>query len=94
VIPDPTLGGAARDVVLDAEALEDLHRAVVHQGGYGDDELALGVPQNLAHPVVEADLLGGGVELLLRDLEGVEAFLSHRSDLPRRPSESRSARGF
>ena len=41
VVADAALGRAARDVVLDAEALEDLHRAVVHQGGDRDDELAL-----------------------------------------------------
>jgi hypothetical protein len=68
--------------VLDTEPLEDLHRAVVHERGYRDDELSLGVAEDLAHAVVEADLLGGAVELPLRDLEGVQALLDHGSGPP------------
>jgi hypothetical protein len=61
--------------VLDPIALEDADRAVVHQGRDRNRELALGRPQHLAHPVVDADPVRGGVELPLGDLEQVLALL-------------------
>src|SRR2546421_2556574 len=70
------LRGAARDVVLHAVALEDSNLAAVHPDGDGDDELPLGVLQDLAHGLVEVEVVRGCLELPLRDLEGVQFFLS------------------
>ncbi len=41
---DAALGGPARGVVQDAVPGEDLHFAVVHHDGHGDDDLLLGMP--------------------------------------------------
>ena len=81
MVADAALGRAAGHVVLDAIALEDGHRAVVHERRDRDQELPLRIAQHLAHAVVEAQLLGRGVELALGDVEGVQVLLGHALDV-------------
>ena len=76
---DAALRGAAGVAVLDAEAAEDLHRAVVHADGDGEVEFADGVAQQVAGALVEAELLGDAVELLLCHFKRIEGLLSHNS---------------
>jgi hypothetical protein len=82
VITDAALRGAARDVVLHPEALEDLHVSGVHLDRDGDDELPLGIAQDAAHRVFKLQVLGGQLKLLRGYLEGVQFFVSyHRRKL-------------
>src|SRR5450759_5147900 len=69
--PDAALGRAARDVVLDAVALEDVQLPVVHLDRDRDDELAFGASQHLAHSRVEPENVSRPVELREGDLERV-----------------------
>src|SRR5262249_29264599 len=59
-------------VVLDAEALEHLHVAVVHADRQRDVELADRFAEHGAEARIEIQDAGGGVELLLRDREWIE----------------------
>ena len=72
VVADAALGRAAAEVVLDAVAGEDLDRAVVHLHREVDGQLAARLAQDAAQAGVEVQALGGQVELLLRDLPGVD----------------------
>ena len=76
---DAALAGAAGVAVLAAEALEDLVASVVHADGDEEVVLADGLPEQIPGGLVEAELLGHGVELLLRHFEGVERLLLHTS---------------
>jgi hypothetical protein len=69
---DAALGGAAGVVVLDPEALEDPHLAVVHADRNGEVELALRPAQELADTFVELQLVGHRVELTLGHRERIE----------------------
>ena len=71
---DAALVGAARVVVLDAEALEDLDRAVVHAHRDAEVELAHRPAQHFGDLRVEVELLGHLIELLLRHFEFIELF--------------------
>ena len=61
--PQPALRRPARHVVLDAVALEDLHRAVVPLDREMDRELALRNAQHRTEAGLELDVVGRGVEL-------------------------------
>ena len=74
VIADAAFGGAARDVVLHAKAGEDFHLAVVHLGRDGNFQDALRGSQNLAHAGIELQVLGGDIELDLRDAVRIQIF--------------------
>ena len=63
VEPQPALGRAAGDVVLDAEAGEHADRSVVELHRELDDELALGDPEDLAQAGLDVEVRGGGVVL-------------------------------
>ena len=63
VVADAALGRAAAEVVLDAIAGEDLHRAVVHLHREVDRQLALRLAQDLAQSGRQVELLGSQVEL-------------------------------
>ena len=69
---DAALARAAGVVVLDAEAAEDLDRAVVHAHRDAEVVLAHRPAQELARAGVEVQELGDLVELGLGHLEGVE----------------------
>ena len=73
----PPLRGAARVVVLDAEAAEDLHAAVVHPDGDREVVLAQRLTEQLAGGRVEVQDGGGLVELGLGHLEGIHALDDH-----------------
>ena len=60
---DAALAGAAGVVVLDAEAAEDLHLAVVHPDRDGEVVFAQRDAQQVAGRLVEAEDVGGLVEL-------------------------------
>jgi hypothetical protein len=49
--------------VLDAEAVEDVDGAVIHQGGNRHQELSLRAPQETPQAVREAEQLRGRIEL-------------------------------
>ena len=72
VVADAALGRAAAEVVLDAVAGEDLDGAVIHLDREVDVQLAAGLAQDLAQAGVEVELVGGDVELLLRDVPRVD----------------------
>ena len=72
VVADAALGRAAAEVVLDAVAGEDLDGAVVHVDREVDGELAARLAEDRAQPRIEVEALGGEVELVLRDLPGVD----------------------
>jgi hypothetical protein len=72
VVAYAALGGAARDVVLHAIALEDLYVAAVHLDGDGDYELSFRVAQDVAHGSFKLKEICGAVELLPGNLEGIE----------------------
>ena len=65
------LGRTARDVVLDAVALEDLDRAVIALDGEVDRELALGYSEDGAQAGLERDVVGCGIELRERRRQGI-----------------------
>ena len=65
MVADATLGRAAAQVVLDAEAGEDLDGAIVHVDGKVDGELAAGLAQDAPEAGIQVELLGGEVELAL-----------------------------
>jgi len=75
--PDAALGGPARVVVLHAEAVEDLHRAIVH--AHRDKKLIFPqrLPQQLPHAVFQFQQAGHVVELLLGHLKQIICFLAH-----------------
>ncbi len=68
------MAGPRDEVVLDAVAGEDLDVAVVHRHREVDRQLALRHPKDSAKPGVEAELVGGLVELLLGDGPDVRGF--------------------
>jgi len=72
VIPDAALGRAAAQVVLNPEAGEDLDAAIVHVDGEMDRQLAARLTQDAAQARVELEAVGGEIELLLRDMPGVD----------------------
>ena len=65
------LVGAARGVVLDAVAVVDLDRAVVHADRHGDGQLAPWFFEQVACAFVEAQAVGGAVEELIHFVECV-----------------------
>ncbi len=71
---DAAFGRAARVVVLDAEAPEDLHVPVVHADGNLELVFAQRLAQKIARARVEIEQGRHVIELLLRHLERVEAF--------------------
>ena len=79
VVADAALGRAAAQVVLDAVAREDLDGPVVHLHGEVDGQLAARLAQDPAQAGVELESIGGEVELLLRDVPGIDL----RSDVLR-----------
>ena len=87
VVADAALGGPAAEVVLDAIAREHLDGAVVHLHREVDGELAAGLAQDAAQARVEVEHLGREVELVLRDLPGVDlrrgVFRRHGTEGPR-----------
>ncbi len=64
----PPLAGPRPEVVLDAVAGEHLDGAVVHLDREVDGQLAARLAQDAAHALVQAQPIGGEIELLLRDL--------------------------
>ncbi len=68
---DAALVGAAGVVVLDAEALEDAQRAVVHAHRDAEVVLAHRPAQHFGNLRVELEQLGDPVELLLGHFEGI-----------------------
>jgi len=68
---DATLGGAGREIVLHAVALEDDDGAVVTLEGEGDGDAALGVFGAVADGFGEIDGVGGLVELTASLFEDV-----------------------
>ena len=60
----PPFAGPERDVVLHAIAGEDLDLAVVHLHGTRDDDLPLGMREDLPDAGIEVEDAGGAVELL------------------------------
>ena len=64
VIADAALGGTERDVVLHAIAGEDLDLAVVHLHRTGDDDLPLGMGEDLPDAGFEIENAGRAIELL------------------------------
>ncbi len=76
---DAALRGAAGIAVLHAEALEHLDGPVVHAHGDVEVELPGGGAQEVAATLVQAQLLGHGIELLLGHFERVEGFLGHKA---------------
>src|SRR6185369_11207270 len=92
VVADPALGRPATQVVLDAIAGEDLDRPVVHLHGEVDRQLAARLAEDAAQAGVKVESFGGQVELLLRDLPGIDCgrdlFGGHgmELDLSGRPS--------
>ena len=71
VVPNTTLGGTAVYVVMDPETAEHLDGVIVHQDREGDDQLTLALSKDSRHVWIEAQRLGGDVELLLGDLPRV-----------------------
>ena len=69
MIADAAFGRTRAGVVLDPVAGEDLHRSVVHLDREIDGQLALAMAQDLPHVVVEAEDVGGNVELLDGNVE-------------------------
>ena len=82
VVTDAALARAARDVVEDAVADEDLDAAVVHRDRDRDLRLPHGLAQHLVEARVEAELLRGQVEPGHHFLEGAGGVdsLGRRSD--------------
>ena len=78
---DAALAGSARQVVLHAIAGEHAKAAVVHAGGNGDLEHALGLTQITVERFVQADEQPDFVELALRHLPDVIARLNGRKIL-------------
>ncbi len=76
-----TLVWAQQVVVLDAVALEHLHRPVIHRDGEMDDQLVLRLREHRAHVGGDSDLLGGSVEVSLNDLEELVLRFGHRTTL-------------
>ena len=68
------LVGAAGIVVLDAVAVEDAQRAVVHAHRDAELELARGPAQDLRHLGVQVEQLGDVVELALRHFKCIDCF--------------------
>src|SRR6059058_3546134 len=67
VVANPPFAGTARAVVLDAVAGEHLDAAVVHPHRDLDLHLAERRYENAPHVVLEADEIGGAVELARDD---------------------------
>ena len=72
VVADAALGRPAAEVVLDAVAGEHLDRTVVHLHREVDGELAAWLAEDAAEAGVEIEAVGSQVELLLRDVPGVD----------------------
>ena len=72
VIADAALGRAAGDVVVDAVALEHLGAPVVHPDRDRDGQLSAGSAKHAADARVQVEPIRGQVELLLRDMPGVD----------------------
>ena len=70
------LVGAARRVMLDTVAVEDLDRAVVHANRYRDRQLTPGLLEQVTGPVVESQTVGGAVEELVHFVESVHGIAS------------------
>ncbi len=75
VIADAALGGAERDVVLNAIAGEDFDPAVVHQDRARHDDLTFGVRQNLPDVRLQSEQARGAIELLQHRAEDAFAWL-------------------
>ncbi len=71
VVADAALEGPQDVRVLDAVALEEADVAVIHAHREVDDDLVLGLRQDGADVRLEADGIGGLVEVALDDLEEV-----------------------
>jgi hypothetical protein len=72
---DAALAGAAGVAVLDAESFENFVAAVVHADRDEEVVLPKGVPEQISGCLIQSELFGRGVELLLGHREGVEGFL-------------------
>jgi hypothetical protein len=75
MVTDAALGGAAGQVVLHAVAFVRLNFPVVHAHGDGNDQLPLGLFQNRSQALIELEVIGGNVELLLGDLKWIQGLL-------------------
>ena len=73
MVAEAALGRAAAEVVLDAIAGEHLDAAVVHVDREVDRQLTARFAEDPAEPRVEAQAIGGQVELPLCDLPCVDA---------------------
>ena len=72
MVADAALGRTAAEVVLDPIAGEHLDRTVVHLDREVDGELTARLAKDAAEAGVEIQAVGGQVELLLRDMPGVD----------------------
>jgi hypothetical protein len=79
VVADAALRRPARVVVLDAEALEDLRRAVVHLDGQRHVQFAQRLAQQSVHGRLEVQYLGCCIELGLCDCKGIKLLFRHVS---------------
>ena len=75
VVPDAAFSGSAGQVVLHAVAFEHLNSPVVHAHGDGNNQLSLGLFQDGSQSLVQFEVIGRNIELLLGDLKGIEDFL-------------------
>ena len=69
VIANAAFAGTSRAVVLHAESVEHVNRAVVHLDGQRKRERPPRAAQHFAHARIEAALFGGGIELAHRNAE-------------------------
>src|SRR5579871_4782570 len=74
MIADAALSRAAGQVILHAVAFEYLNSPVVHAHGDGNNQLPLGLFQDVAQSCIEFQMIGRGIELLLGDLKRVQDF--------------------
>src|SRR4029079_6472243 len=78
MITNAALRWSTRNVVLHAITFKHLHVAAVHLHRNRDDQLPLGIFQNVTHRGVEIEVVGCAIELLFSDVEWIEVFLKSR----------------
>jgi len=70
--PDAALPRAESVIILDPEALEDLHRAIVHAHGHGYPQLPHGLAQHRHRGGVQVEYVCACVDLSLDDIERIQ----------------------
>ena len=80
-VTNTALGRAAGDIVLHPVPGKYLRASIIHDHREGDGQLPIWSAQDAAHAIIQSQMLGDGVQLLLGNGEGVVndcGFAAHR----------------